>query len=171
VCGEGAKPVLCFDRGGWSPDLFAAIIAAGFGLLTYRKNQAGKDVPGLDDDAFAVMTWTGDDGRDRSYDLADGTIEVPVTSGTRKGETLTLRSPTPKPPASASSANALSKMTTGSTETSKPAPNNMAWLAKSRALSCLTKLCARDPSNQFRAAERALRPAGRDGGVSRRAAG
>ena len=37
------------------------------------------------------MTWTGDDGRDRNYDLADGTIEVPVTSGTRKGETLTLR--------------------------------------------------------------------------------
>ena len=91
MCGEGAKPVLCFDRGGWSPDLFADIIAAGFGLLTYRKNQAGKDIPGLDDDAFAVMTWTGDDGRDRSYDLADGTIEVPVTSGTRKGETLTLR--------------------------------------------------------------------------------
>jgi hypothetical protein len=37
------------------------------------------------------MTWTGDDGRDRSYDLADRTTEVPVTSGTRKGETLTLR--------------------------------------------------------------------------------
>ena len=36
------------------------------------------------------MTWTGDDGRDRSYDLADGTIEVAVpTPGTRGGETLT----------------------------------------------------------------------------------
>ena len=91
VCGEDTTPVLCFDRGGWSPDLFADIIAAGFGLLTYRKNQAGKDIPDLDDDAFAVMTWTGDDGRDRSYDLADTTIEVPVTSGTHKGETLTLR--------------------------------------------------------------------------------
>ena len=91
VCGEGTTPVLCFDRGGWSPDLFADIIADRFGLLTYRKNQAGKDIPDLDDDAFAVMTWTGDDGRDRSYDLADGTIEVAVTSGTRKGETLTLR--------------------------------------------------------------------------------
>ncbi len=40
MCGEGAKPVLCFDRGCWSPDLFADIITAGFGLLTYRKNQA-----------------------------------------------------------------------------------------------------------------------------------
>ena len=47
----------------------------GFGLLTYRKNQAGKDIPDLDDDTFAVMTWTGDDGRDRSYDVADGTID------------------------------------------------------------------------------------------------
>ena len=91
VCGEDTTPVLCFDRGGWSPDLFADIIAARFGLLAYRKNQAGKDIPDLDDDAFAVMTWTGDDGRDRSYHLADGTIEVPVTSGTRKGEPLTLR--------------------------------------------------------------------------------
>jgi transposase-like protein len=91
VCGDGTRPVLCFDRGGWSPDLFADIIAAGFGLLTYRKNQAGKDIPDLDGDAFTVMTWTGDDGRDRSYDLADGTIEVPVTTGAHKGETLTLR--------------------------------------------------------------------------------
>jgi transposase-like protein len=91
VCGDGTEPVLCFDRGGWSPDLFADIIAAGFGLLTYRKNQAGKDIPDLDDDAFAVMTWTGDDGRDREYDLAGTTIEVPVTSGTHKGEILTLR--------------------------------------------------------------------------------
>ncbi len=68
VYGEGTTPVLCFDRGGWSPDLFADIIAAGFGLLTYRKNQVGKDIPDLGDAAFTVMTWTGDDGRDREYD-------------------------------------------------------------------------------------------------------
>ena len=52
-------------------------------------------------------------------------------------------------------ANALSKMTNGRTETSKPAPNNMAWPAKSSSLSCLTKLCATDPSDQFRAADSA----------------
>ncbi len=91
VCGDGTKPVLCFDRGGWSPDLFADIIAAGSGLLTYRQNQAGKDIPDLDDDAFTVMTWTGDDGRSREYDLAGTAIEVPVTSGAHKGEILTLR--------------------------------------------------------------------------------
>ena len=57
-----ASPVLCFDRGGWSPDLFAEIIKAGFGLLTYE-NQVGKDIPDLLGDAFTVMTWTGDDGQ------------------------------------------------------------------------------------------------------------
>ena len=43
--------MLCFDRGGWSPDLFADIIAAGFDLLTYRKARPGKDIPDLPADA------------------------------------------------------------------------------------------------------------------------
>jgi len=91
VCGEHARPVLCFDRGGWSGDLFAEIINAGFGLLTYRKNEAGKDIPQVEDEKFAVMTWRGDDGHVREYELADDTIELPVTSGRHKGEVLALR--------------------------------------------------------------------------------
>ena len=47
ITGPGARPVLCFDRGGWSPALFADIADAGFDLLTYRKNDAGKDIPDL----------------------------------------------------------------------------------------------------------------------------
>ena len=70
ICGDGAQPVLCFDRGGWSGDLFAEITKAGSGLLTYRKNEAGKEAPQVADDAFTVMTWRGDDGRDRPYDVA-----------------------------------------------------------------------------------------------------
>ncbi len=91
VTGDGAQPVLCFDRGGWSPDLFAHVIAAGFDLLTYRKAGAGKEIPGLPDDAFATMSWTGDDGRARACDLAESSIELPVTSGEHKGEVLALR--------------------------------------------------------------------------------
>ena len=91
ILGDGAKPVLCFDRGGWSPDLFASIITAGFDLLTYRKADAGKDIPGLPDDAFAVASWTGDDARARDYDLAESTVELPVTAGEHKGDVLTLR--------------------------------------------------------------------------------
>ena len=90
ICGDGARPVLCFDRGGWSPDLFAHVIAAGFGLLTYRKAAAGKDVPALPAETFATM-HAGDDGRAREYDLAESSIELPVTSGEHKGEVLALR--------------------------------------------------------------------------------
>ena len=91
VCGDGARPVLCFDRGGWSPDLFADVIAAGFGLLTYRKTEAGKDIPDLPAKTFATVPWAGDDGREREYDLAESSIELPVTSGEHKGDVLTLR--------------------------------------------------------------------------------
>ena len=45
LAGEDREVTLCFDRGGWSPDLFADIIDARFGLLTYRKNEAGKTPP------------------------------------------------------------------------------------------------------------------------------
>jgi hypothetical protein len=91
ACGEHAAPVLCFDRGGWSPDLFAEITKAGFGLLTYRKNDPGKDIPQVSDDMFTTLTWRGDDGRDLEYDLADGTASITIATGPRKGEILTLR--------------------------------------------------------------------------------
>ena len=91
ITGEAAKPLLCFDRGGWSPDLFAAITAAGFDLLIYRKAAAGKPVPDISDDLFAAASWTGDDGREREYDLAETPAELPVTAGEHKGEVLDLR--------------------------------------------------------------------------------
>ena len=91
ICGDGAQPVLCFDRGGWSGDLFAEITKAGSGLLTYRKNEAGKEAPQVADDAFTVMTWRGDDGRDRPYDVADTRVTLTIASGEHKGEVLDLR--------------------------------------------------------------------------------
>jgi len=91
IAGPDAKPVLCFDRGGWSPDLFAGITDAGFDLLTYRKASAGEDIPGLPADAFTTAVHAGDDGREHSYDLADGTAGITVTTGEHKGRVLTLR--------------------------------------------------------------------------------
>src|SRR5208283_2749831 len=72
IAGQDARPTLCFDRGGWSPDLFADIIHAGFHLLTYRKASPGKDIPDLPADQFSTVTvtHTGDDGRAREYKLA-----------------------------------------------------------------------------------------------------
>ena len=91
IAGPDAKPMLCFDRGGWSPDLFAEIIDAGFDLLTYRKASAGEGIPDLPADAFTTAAHAGDDGREHRYELADGTAGIIVTSGTHKGRVLTLR--------------------------------------------------------------------------------
>jgi hypothetical protein len=91
IAGPDARPMLCFDRGGWSPDLFAEIIDAGFDLLTYRKASAGEDIPDLPADAFTTAAHAGDDGREHGYELADGTAGITVTSGTHKGRVLTLR--------------------------------------------------------------------------------
>ncbi len=91
ICGPGSQPVLCFDRGGWSGDLFACIIDAGFHLLTYRKAGAGKEIPAIEDEKFTAVMLTGDDGRARAYDLADTDVQITVTSGERKGRVLDLR--------------------------------------------------------------------------------
>ena len=44
IVGQGRRVTVCFDRGGWSPALFADITAAGFDLLTWRKGPA-PDMP------------------------------------------------------------------------------------------------------------------------------
>lgn len=98
IAGEGRKPVLCFDRGGWSPALFADITDAGFDLLTYRKNDAGKDIPALPEDAFSAAGWTGDDGREHAYDLADTMTAVTIGEGEHKGRVLELRQVTRRKP-------------------------------------------------------------------------
>ena len=98
IAGANARPVLCFDRGGWSPALFADITDAGFDLLTYRKNDTGKDIPGLPGEAFTAAAWAGDDGRPLSYDLADTTISLTVSEGEHKGRVLQLRQVTRRKP-------------------------------------------------------------------------
>jgi hypothetical protein len=99
IAGGGAAPVLCFDRGGWSPGLFAEVIDAGFGLLTWRKKDAGHDLPGIADDQFTTVTWAGDDGKPREYDLADTDIKLAVRAGKHKGRVLDLRQVTRRKPA------------------------------------------------------------------------
>ena len=98
IAGPGTKPVLCFDRGGWSPALFADITDAGFDLLTYRKNDTGKDIPDLPGTAFATASCTGDDGREHAYDLADTTTDLTISEGEHKGRVLTLRQVTRRKP-------------------------------------------------------------------------
>ena len=86
---------VCFDRGGWSPALFADITGARFDLLTWRKGPA-PDVPA---DAFATITCADDRGREHAYDLADTTITLTINDGPRKGQAIGLRQVTRRVPA------------------------------------------------------------------------
>jgi transposase-like protein len=95
IVGEGRRVTVCFDRGGWSPALFADITAAGFDLLTWRKGPA----PDLPAEVFTTAACTDDRGRAHEYDLADSTAELGISEGPRKGQTVTLRQITRRVPA------------------------------------------------------------------------
>jgi hypothetical protein len=95
IVGEGRRVTVCFDRGGWSPALFADITEAGFDVLTWRKGPA----PDLPAETFTTITCTDDRGRAHEYDLADSTVTLGISQGPRKGETVTLRQVTRLVPA------------------------------------------------------------------------
>ena len=95
VVGEGRRVTVCFDRGGWSPALFADITGAGFDLLTWRKGPA----PDLPAGEFTTITCADDRGREHEYDLADTTITLTIRDGPRKGQTVSLRQVTRRVPA------------------------------------------------------------------------
>jgi transposase len=95
VVGDGRRVTVCFDRGGWSPALFADITGAGFDLLTWRKGLA----PDLPADQFTTITCADDRGREHAYDLADTTITLTISKGPRKGQTVSLRQITRRVPA------------------------------------------------------------------------
>jgi hypothetical protein len=95
IVGQGRRVTVCFDRGGWSPALFADITGAGFDLLTWRKGPA-PDIPA---DTFTTITCADDRGREHDYDLADTTITLRISDGPRKGQTVSLRQVSRRVPA------------------------------------------------------------------------
>jgi transposase len=97
VVGEGRRVTVCFDRGGWSPALFADITGAGFDVLTWRKGPA-PDLPAAE---FTTVTCTDDRGRAHEHELADSTVELGISEGPRKGQTVPLRQVTRLVPARA----------------------------------------------------------------------
>ncbi len=94
VAGEGRRVTVCFDRGGWSPALFADITEAGFDLLTWRKGPA----PDIGAEEFTTVTCADDRGREHAYDLADTTITLTISAGPRKGQAVSLRQVTRRVP-------------------------------------------------------------------------
>ena len=107
IVGQGRRVTVCFDRGGWSPALFADITGAGFGLLTWRKGPA-PDVPAAE---FTAITCTDDRGGRHEYDLADTTVELGISDGPRKGQTVTLRQVTRRVPAKAGATRQIHALT------------------------------------------------------------
>jgi hypothetical protein len=95
IVGQGRRVTVCFDRGGWSPAVFADITAAGFDVLTWRKGPA----PDLPADQFTTVACTDDRGRAHEYELADTTVALSISEGPRKGQTVTLRQVTRRVPA------------------------------------------------------------------------
>jgi len=107
VVGGGRRVTVCFDRGGWSPALFADITGAGFDVLTWRKGPA-PDVPAAE---FTTIACTDDRGRRHEYELANSTVELGISQGPRKGQTVTLRQVTRLVPARAGGTRQLHVLT------------------------------------------------------------
>src|ERR1700689_3774756 len=97
IVGAGRRVTVCFDRGGWSPALFADITGAGFDVLTWRKGPA----PDVQADAFTAITCTDDRGGPHGTELADPTVALGISDGPRKGQTISLRQVTRLVPARA----------------------------------------------------------------------
>jgi hypothetical protein len=95
IVGQGRRVTVCFDRGGWSPALFADITEAGFDLLTWRKGP----VPDIPAGQLAIITCADDRGREHRYDLADTAVTLTISDGPRKGQAVSLRQVTRNVPA------------------------------------------------------------------------
>ena len=72
LVGPAARPTICFDRGGWSPKLFAELDLAGFDILTYRKGPAPTEPVA----AFAARSFTDGSGATHQYLLADRQVRI-----------------------------------------------------------------------------------------------
>jgi hypothetical protein len=82
--GDTRRVLVGFDRGGWSPKLFAHMDAAGFDVLTWRKGSA-EDV---DEGEFIDLTYVDETGRAHAWRVADTTADLPTNDA---GEVFTMR--------------------------------------------------------------------------------
>ncbi|HXZ76767.1 MAG TPA: helix-turn-helix domain-containing protein [Streptosporangiaceae bacterium] len=124
IVGQGRRVTVCFDRGGWSPALFADITAAGFDVLTWRKGPA----PDLPAEVFTTVTCTDDRGRAHQYELAGTTVTLSISEGPRKGQAVTLRQVTRRVTARAGATRQIHTLTS---RTDLPA-GEVCWRMSSR---------------------------------------
>ncbi len=77
LLGKDARPTICFDRGGWSPKLFAQLHASGFDVLTYRKKPAPSELRS----AFSPRTYLDALGHRHVYWLSDRAVRLSYDAG------------------------------------------------------------------------------------------
>jgi prepilin-type processing-associated H-X9-DG protein len=87
MVGDQRRVLVGFDRGGWSPALFADLHAAGFDTLTWRKG-ATTDI---DEHQFTEHTHIDEYDRTHTWRLADTEIELDITDGPRAGQVFAMR--------------------------------------------------------------------------------
>jgi len=87
MVGDRRRVLVGFDRGGWSPALFADLDAAGFDTLTWRKGKTAD----LDEQQFAEHTHIDEHGRIHTWTLADTDVECDIADGPRAGQVFRMR--------------------------------------------------------------------------------
>jgi transposase-like protein len=87
LVGDKRRVTIVFDRGGWSPELFAEMLEAGFDFMTYRKGK----VPNEPARAFSEQRYQADDGVTYVYDLADRRVRLRLKKKHNARKTLSVR--------------------------------------------------------------------------------
>ncbi len=87
VVGDDRRVLVGFDRGGWSPALFADLDAAGFDTLTWRKGK----IADIDEHKFTTHSHTDEHGRTHTWRLADTEVELDIADGPRAGQVFRMR--------------------------------------------------------------------------------
>jgi hypothetical protein len=87
LVGPHRRVSIVFDRGGYSPQLFAEILAADFDLLTYRKGRIRPEPV----KAFRAHRHVDPDGAEHSYTLADRTVRLRLPRPVDGRKTVTVR--------------------------------------------------------------------------------
>ena len=79
LVGPDARPMIIFDRGGWSPVLFAELVKDGFDITTYRKGPK----PVERRSSFTDHRFVEETGRRHDYLLADRNVRIPYDAKRR----------------------------------------------------------------------------------------
>ncbi|WP_166789537.1 putative transposase, partial [Cryobacterium sp. TMS1-20-1] len=86
MIGDDRRMLVGFDRGGWSPALFAHLHTEGFDVLTWRKGAT----PDVDEILFTTVSHVDEQGITHTWDRVADT-EVDVVLSAKTGDTFRMR--------------------------------------------------------------------------------